>query len=45
MKEDSKRSCPTRIKFGEWETTTPSSKEIDRNRIYIIKNIQKSFLS
>lgn len=32
--KDSKRSYPTRIKFGEWETITPSSsKEIDRNRI------------
>lgn len=31
--EDSKRSYPTRIKFGEWETTTqPSSKEIDKNQ-------------
>lgn len=32
--KDSKRSYPTKIKFGEWETTTqPSRKEIDRNRI------------
>lgn len=32
--EDSKRSNSMRIKFGEWETTTPASiKEIDRNRI------------
>ena len=25
--EDSKRSYPTRIKFGEWETTTPKNSE------------------
>lgn len=39
--KDSKRSYPTRIKFGEWETITPSSsKEIDRNRI-----LMKSLIS
>lgn len=44
--EDSKRSYPTRIKFGEWETTTPSSsKEIDRNRILYYQKYPEEFLS
>ena len=34
-----------RIKFGEWETTTPSSsKEIDRNRILYYQKHPGEFL-
>ena len=34
-----------RIKFGEWETTTPSSsKEIDRNRILYYQKHPEEFL-
>lgn len=34
-----------RIKFGEWETTTPSnSEEIDRNRILYYQNHPEEFL-
>lgn len=42
--EDSKRSYPTRIKFGEWETTMSENSE-EVNRFYITRNIQKSFLN
>lgn len=34
-----------RIKFGEWETTMPSSsKEIDRNRILYYQNHPEEFI-
>lgn len=43
--EDSKRSSPMRIKFGEWETIMQfSSKEIDRNRILYYQKHPEEFL-
>ena len=43
--ENSKRSYPTRIKFGEWETTMPSSnKETDKNQILYYQKHPEEFL-
>lgn len=42
--EDSKRSSPIRITFGEWETIMQSSsKEIDRNRILYYQKHPEEF--
>lgn len=43
--KDCKRSNQTRIKFGEWETTTSeSTKEVKRNQILYYQKHPEEFL-
>lgn len=43
--EDSKRSYPTRIKFGEWKTTTPeNSEEVMKKQILYYQRHPEEFL-